>query len=62
MTKPTIDTSRYYRSHMKAPKGRGSWLFEDYHGNIVFMHNGTYGEAVKAARAAVTLNVIYTCP
>lgn len=58
----SIDTSRYFRSHLRAPRGRGSWLFENHHGEVVFMHNGTYGEAVKAAKAAKLLNVLYVCP
>ena len=62
---PTICTSRYVRSHLKDPKGRGSWLFEDQAGEIVFMHNGTYSEAKKAALQHCRehgLAGLYTCP
>lgn len=61
----TIDTARYYRSHLTQPKGRGSWLFEDEAGNIVFMFNGTYAEARRAAIAhckANGLRGLYVCP
>lgn len=63
--KITIDTSRYFRSHMKEPRGRGSWLFENQAGDIVFMLNGTYAEAKKAAVQHCRehdLAGLYTCP
>lgn len=49
-----IETSRYFRGHQKQPRGRGNWIFENKAGEAVFMHNGTYAEACKAARAANT--------
>ena len=60
-----IETRRFYLSHLCQPKGRGSWLFETRAGAVVFHHNGTYGEAKKAAIAYGTENgidVLYTCP
>lgn len=62
---PTIETARYFRSHLRAPRGRGSWLFEDQAGNIRFMYNGTYSEAKKAAQQHCRENglaFLYTCP
>lgn len=61
----SIDTARYYRSHLKQPKGRGSWLFENRAGEIVFQHNGPYGEAKKAAMAYGREHghaVLFACP
>lgn len=51
-----VDTAPYERSHMKAPRGRGSWAF-DLDGERrfavpLFWHSGTYAEAVRAARLA----------
>jgi hypothetical protein len=61
----TICTSRFYRSHLTSPRGRGSWLFENQAGDIVFMHNGTYSEAKRAAMAYCAqrgLAGLYVCP
>ena len=58
----TIETSRYIRSHLKAPKGRGYWLFENRAGEIVFSHNGTYTEACRAAKAAKVAALLFVCP
>lgn len=60
--KTIIDTSRYFRSHMKQPRGRGLWLFEDTTGQVVCQHNGTYTEACAAARRVAHWAVIYVCP
>jgi hypothetical protein len=60
-----IETRRFYLSHLRQPKGRGSWLFETREGKVVFHFNGTYAEAKKAAIALGTnagLDVLYTCP
>lgn len=60
-----IDTARFYRSHLASPKGRGSWLFENQAGDIVFMHNGTYTEAKRAAIKHATqhgIATLYVCP
>jgi hypothetical protein len=46
-----IDTRRYFRSHMKEPRGRGLWIFETLAGRFVLSHSGTYAEAKKAAIA-----------
>ena len=62
---PAINTRRYFLSHLKEPRGRGSWLFENQAGEIAFMHNGTYGEAKKAALQHCRENGLaglYTCP
>jgi hypothetical protein len=50
----TVSTSKYQFSHGKQPRGRGSWaFFFDGHTAIddALWHNGTYGEAIKMARA-----------
>lgn len=60
-----IETRRYYLSHLKAPRGRGSWLFETQACEIVLMHNGTYTEAKRAAIAYCVKNgisTLYVCP
>lgn len=60
-----IETRRFYLSHLRQPKGRGSWLFETRAGAVVFHCNDTYGAAKKAAIAYGTENgidVLYTCP
>jgi len=59
-----IDTSRFFRSHMTAPKGRGGWMFEDKAGNIILTHCGTYAEAKKAAQqqAKKMDTYLYVCP
>lgn len=48
---PSIETRRYYLSHLKQPRGRGFWLFEDESGTVVFSFNGPYAEARRAAIA-----------
>ena len=61
----SIETNRFYLSHLRQPKGRGSWLFETREGKVVFHFNGLYGEAKKAAIALGTnagLDVLFTCP
>jgi hypothetical protein len=60
-----IDNSRHDRSHLHSPRGRGGWLFENHAGDIVFQHQGTFGEAKAAAKAwgkANSVPVLYTCP
>jgi len=56
-------TDAYWRSHGRGPRGRGGWLFrlEDAAGqqldaqhpiwNELYASKGTYGEAIKAAKA-----------
>lgn len=55
----TFDTSDYYNSHLREPRGRGSWAFmlesdfrsgENYFENIKWSPSMTYGEAKKWAR------------
>lgn len=46
-----FDDTRYIRSHGKAPRGRGHWLFELTTGEVVFEFNGTLTEAKAAARS-----------
>lgn len=61
----TIETNRFYRSHLRQPSGRGSWLFENRAGEVLFHCNDTYAAARKAAIAYGTENgidVLYTCP
>lgn len=61
----SIHTSRFYASHLRSPRGRGSWLFENRAGEVVFMHNGTYTEAKKAAVAFGRQNghsLLWVCP
>lgn len=65
LERTTIETRRFYLSHLRQPKGRGSWLFETRAGAVVFHCNDTYGAAKKAAIAYGTENgidVLYTCP
>lgn len=63
--KPVIVTSRYRASHMKAPRGRGLWLFEMGDGTVVVSHNGSFAEARKAAIAYCRehkLAGLFVCP
>lgn len=52
-----IDTNEYQNSHGKTPKGRGSWIFafdgedDTKDSDKWFTANGTYAEALKAAKA-----------
>lgn len=67
-----FDDSRYERSHGKAPRGRGLWLFERHKGQPVFEHNGTLSQAKAAAQAwakaqgfgttATGCVLLYVCP
>lgn len=61
----TIETNRFYRSHLRQPSGRGSWLFENRAGEVLFHCNDTYAAARKAAIVWGTeqgIDVLYTCP
>lgn len=58
--KTTLKTSRYYASHLKAPRGRGYWLFENKLGEVVFSFSGTYSEAAAAKKSGHS--VLYVCP
>jgi hypothetical protein len=53
-----ISDSRYVRSHGKAPRGTGLWLFERRTGDPVFQFNGTLSQAKKAAEAWARANGI----
>jgi hypothetical protein len=60
-----IDTSRYFNIHMKQPKGRGYWMFEDKTGGImVEVPYSTYAEAKKIAEKFASENrtFLYTSP
>lgn len=46
--KSDVDTSEFWASHWKAPKGRGGWLFRNAGTGEVVNRNGTYTEAVAA--------------
>lgn len=57
-----VSTDTFYRSHMKQPRGHGSWLFtrdgvqntldfsKHKKGEDYFEHQGTYPEAKKKAK------------
>lgn len=63
--RPTISTRRHFLSHLRSPRGRGGWLFENDAREVVFQHSGTYGEAKKAALAWAAANgvaVLHVCP
>lgn len=49
--KVRINTNRFQASHMKSPKGRGMWAFEDKDRNIVIMKSGSFAEVKKMAIA-----------
>ncbi len=51
MPKVSFDTAPYVRSHMKPPRGRGSWAFCFGESEAWFTPSVTYGEAKKLARA-----------
>ena len=62
---PSIETNRYFNSHMKTPRGRGLWLFETAARAVVFEFNGSYAEAKKAAQDWARANgqaALYVCP
>lgn len=53
--RPKFDDREYRRSHMKSPRGRGSWAFQAIGdgglvGDVVFF-SGTLTEAKKQAAA-----------
>jgi hypothetical protein len=56
--KTTINTQAYIRSHGKAPKGKGLWLFLDQSGNVAVEYFGLYAEAQKAAQASQQTTLI----
>lgn len=68
----TFDNSRYLRSHGKAPRGTGTWLFERKRGVVFFQHTGTLAAAKAAAKAyaksqgygttATGCLALYVCP
>ena len=43
-----VDTREYECSHMRAPRGRGGWLFRNATTGEVVNRNGTYSEARRA--------------
>jgi hypothetical protein len=60
-----ISTRRHFLSHLRSPRGRGGWLFENEAREVVFQFSGTYGEAKKAAVAWGTergIAVLHVCP
>lgn len=61
----TVETSRHDASHLRAPRGRGGWMFENQAGEHVFTFCGTYAESKRAALAWARANrveVLYVCP
>lgn len=61
MSRVEVTARDYMRSHLRAPRGRGSWAFRlwmpgnaiaaGYWREDLFWHNGLYGEARTAAVA-----------
>jgi hypothetical protein len=55
--KPRCETSKYYRSHLKLPRGRGSWAFQEYvpvgshpdDKREILFATGTYAETKRIA-------------
>lgn len=52
----TVKTSQFEFAHGKKPRGQGGWFFNFPHvnqgsENATFFVNGTYGDAVKKAKA-----------
>jgi hypothetical protein len=50
----TFTDRAYQLSHMRAPRGRGSWAFEVKHAGVelpLVWANGTYAEAKSTAKA-----------
>jgi hypothetical protein len=48
---PLLSHDRYVRSHGRAPRGEGYWIFEDAAGYFVWAQNGLYSVARRAAEA-----------
>lgn len=46
-----FSTRQFVRSHMREPRGRGSWAFNLGTGDVWFSSSMTYAEAKKAAKA-----------
>lgn len=56
--KTAFNTSRYQFSHGHAPRGRGTWAFEDRAGNVVFWSgsNVTLTEAKRQFLASGSIH------
>jgi hypothetical protein len=48
---PLLSHDRYVRSHGRAPRGEGYWIFEDAAGYLVWAQSGLYSVARRAAEA-----------
>lgn len=60
-----IETNRFFRSHMKQPKGYGLWLFENEAKELVFTFTGLYSQCKAAAVTWAKANGcqrLYVCP
>jgi hypothetical protein len=53
MIRVSFDDSPFVRSHMTAPRGRGSWAFSFEGREPIFSPSMTLGEAKKWAREQV---------
>lgn len=42
-----VETALYVNSHLREPRGRGGWLFENIETDEVINLNGTYTDAKK---------------
>lgn len=60
-----IVTRRYEAAHGKRPRGEGFWMFETWHKEVVFSHNGQYQAARGMANEWAKKNghaVLYVSP
>jgi hypothetical protein len=46
-----VSKDRYVRSHGRAPRGEGYWIFEDRDGYLVWAGTALYSDAARAASA-----------
>lgn len=54
MTTVRVETTQYQASHMKAPRGYGSWAFQ-IGSTIFWAHQSTYTDARKKAVEAARI-------
>lgn len=60
-TRFIFDTSPYRSSHMKEPRGRGSWAFQLRDGEPWFAPVSTYREAMRAAKEHFAAQTTAAC-
>lgn len=58
MTQSKVNTSKFFRSHMKQPRGYGIWMFETKDGEYIGEHIGRYSEACDRVLAYARLKDI----